>query len=392
MKQRQRRKLAGRCGLSALLVLLLLLSVLAGCSKQTETEAGEGKQTEKAVNTSAGVVDETETTAGMETEIRMETELETELETETEPPKPDPLAAALEQYRMIVSQAAAYDYGAIAEPTGVYRYALVPMRAGEEIPALLLEQETTFGISYICVFQYDADKKTILQAADPIQEGVAGGGGYRGGLSAAGDGNGLLSTEFSSGSGEGSTSRITLEGGILQREILWEGNIFDDTDQTGDEIGFREIDWYDSSDLSALDGQASSEASSAPGPGDTPSGETEALTDGNRIVFTGTLGLYSHNEVLSLQGISDPDPGSDMGETYWLIVLDTPQDMTLKSGSGMGSREDEVTMINVTGAGSLEQYAGQHLTFSIDADNTWWPSDTGLPLGQPNTKDLHVLE
>ena len=73
-------------------------------------------------------------------------------------------------------------------------------------------------------------------------------------------------------------------------------------------------------------------------------------------------------------------------------MLDTPQNMNLRSGGGeTGGYESQVLMVNVTEASGLEQYDGQHLTFSIDGENTWWPTDTSLPVGQPHTSDVHVL-
>lgn len=306
-----------------------------------------------------------------------------------------PVELALEQYRAIVSQADTYDYDSADEPTGAYRYALVPMTPGAEAPALLLEQDTAFGISSILVFQYDTDSDSVLQAADTLSEGVGGAGGYRGSLSAAGDGNGLLSTEFSSGTGMGSTSRTTLDGDRLRSEVIWEGNIFDDTDMAADEIGFLDIDWHDIGDTAALDSWTPGAAPAEPAPTepeDAQDTEPAQPTDGDRIVFTGTLGAYSYSDVLALQEIPDPNPGSDQGETYWLIVLDTPQGMTLRSGDGSGSYEGEVSLIDVTGADGLEQYIGQSLTVSIDADDTWWPSDTSLPMGQPRTSDVNVLQ
>ena len=304
-----------------------------------------------------------------------------------------PVELALEQYRAIVSQADTYDYDSADEPTGAYRYALVPMTPGAEAPALLLEQDTAFGISSILVFQYDTDSDSVLQAADTLSEGVGGAGGYRGSLSAAGDGNGLLSTEFSSGTGMGSTSRTTLDGDRLRSEVIWEGNIFDDTDMAADEIGFLDIDWHDIGDTAALDSWTPGAAPAEPAPTepeDAQDTEPAQPTDGDRIVFTGTLGAYSYSDVLALQEIPDPNPGSDQGETYWLIVLDTPQGMTLRSGDGSGSYEGEVSLIDVTGADGLEQYIGQSLT--VDADDTWWPSDTSLPMGQPRTSDVNVLQ
>ena len=312
----------------------------------------------------------------------------------TPEPTPDPITEALAQYRVIIGQAASYDYGA-DDPTGDYRYALVRMRAGSEVPALLLEQDTYFGISNVLVFQYEPDSGQVIRADGIMSEGVASAGGYRGGLAAAGDGNGILSTEFSSGTGMGSTSRITLDGNLLQTAVLWEGNIFEDTDQTGDEVGFVEIGWHDIADLSGLDSWTPGADVPAPRPEPTqPPTPATLPVDGNRIVFTGTIDSYTYDEVLALQGESDPNPGPYNVEREWifhLIVLDTPQTMELLSGSGAGSRSGTVSLISIVDVAGIEQYDGQHLIFSIDPSWTMWPSDTSLPLGEPRTDDLHVL-
>ena len=103
-------------------------------------------------------------------------------------------------------------------------------------------------------------------------------------------------------------------------------------------------------------------------------------TDGDRIVFTGTVGTYSYEEVIALQGCPDPNaPWSDSSQTFRLIVLDTPQEMELQSGDPVGSpRRDTVRVISVAYAEGLEQYDGQHLIFSIDPEATYWPSDTSM--------------
>ena len=91
-------------------------------------------------------------------------------------PEPDPIADALAQYRVVAAQASAYDYGA-DDPTGDYRYALARMRADSNIPALLLEQDTTFGISNVLVFQYEPDNGQAVQSDGTMSEGVAQAGG-----------------------------------------------------------------------------------------------------------------------------------------------------------------------------------------------------------------------
>lgn len=303
-------------------------------------------------------------------------------------PEPDPVAEALEQYRVIVGQASVFDYGA-AEPTGNYRYALARMCTDHDVPALLLEQDTTFGISNVLVFQYEPDSGEVIQPDGTMSEGAGQAGGYRGSLFAAGDGNGILSKEFYSGSGQGSASRVTLNGYSLQSTVLWEGNIFDDTAPTG-----GEIDWHNISDLSGLESWTPGEFQPvAPEQEVQEPEEPQIPTDGSRIVFTGTINTYSYDEVVALQGEPDPNAAYGVSQTnaHRLIVLDAPRNMTLHNGSGLDSREGEVRMIDVTKAGDLSQYDGQHLTFSIDPDNTRWPSDTSLPLGQPRTSDVHVL-
>lgn len=80
---------------------------------------------------------------------------------------------------------------------------------------------------------------------------------------------------------------------------------------------------------------------------------------------------------------------SDQDSTYRLIVLDQPREMELLGTDEY--RSGEVFLINVTEAAELAQYEGQHLTFSIDPSTCRWPSDTSLPVGQPSTADVHVL-
>ena len=134
------------------------------------------------------------------------------------------------------------------------------------------------------------------------------------------------------------------------------------------------------------------QATAAPANGtDAGNGTSTAQlpADGDRIVFRGTLKAYSHSEVVALQGQGDPE--ADRGETYYLIVLDAPQTMTVTRGDGSGSRDGEVHLVDVTYAEGIAQYVGQNLVFSIDPARTYWPSDASLPLGEPRTDDIHVL-
>lgn len=82
--------------------------------------------------------------------------------------------------------------------------------------------------------------------------------------------------------------------------------------------------------------------------------------------------------------------------TYRVIVLDAPQTLSLR---GSGGEEEyysyfskEALMINLEYTDCMNQYMGQHITFSIAPANTYWPSDTSLPVDQPFTEDIHILE
>ena len=109
-------------------------------------------------------------------------------------------------------------------------------------------------------------------------------------------------------------------------------------------------------------------------------------------MLTGTVGTYSFDEVLALQGVTypNPDPGSEKYKTFYLIVLDTPQIIAANNADGeLVSRTAKI--IDVSYADDMVQYVGQHITFSIDPHMTGWPSDTSLPLGEPGTRDIHIL-
>jgi RNA polymerase sigma factor (sigma-70 family) len=312
-----------------------------------------------------------------------------------------------EEYMITIQNAGVYEFAehGSAVPTGNYRYALVTMDPDDRFPLLLVEQEVADGMYYVLdIGKYDEETGMISAITTDIQDGVSG-GYYRSAIGIPNSGYGILRTEVMDGSGNTQISQYTLNvDNTLRGETVWSGRL----DQIPAEYTANEITWYDWTDMSGLDGLenminlSGNPAETAPesdgtqeqsDPGaaqETPS-ETALPTDGNRYVFTGTVNTYSHNEVLALQGISDPNPGSDMGETYTLIVLDTPQSMELMSGGGDGLRSGTVSIIDVTDVSGIEQYIGQNLIFSIEPTATYWPSDTSLPLGEPSTADVHVL-
>ncbi|MCI8517352.1 MAG: FecR domain-containing protein [Hungatella sp.] len=333
---------------------------------------------------------------------------------------PDPMEQAMEQYRRIIGDAQSYDiYHTFRESyetvTGNYKYALVPMDESNPVPALLLSQETYITQEDITeqvgillpqspyynywteMFQYIPDSGNV-KSFDGPWEGIDFITGEARKIFMDGSGNGALGYHAAKADrGEYLTHQIVrwvIDGEYCDMITLWESQL----GQFPEDVVFQELSWYDVGDLSGLDNWPSDTQPSAVTPDISDitvigAGDTDLPTDGDRIVFTGTLGNYTYNEVLALQGVSDPNPGySDPNETMWLIVLDTPQSMKLREhGGDEYSEQLVVSLISVWDISELEQYDGEHMIFSIDPSETYWPSDTSLPLGQPGTRDVNVL-
>ena len=300
---------------------------------------------------------------------------------------------AVERYGEIICNAPDYTYtDSDSAPTGYYRYAVIDTSISDQVPTLLLGQETENGNYYVRIFQYEPETDTVIQPERSLEEG-SDGGGYHAGLS-RGSQNAILLTETYGGSGDTEISSVTLAGGQVQLESQWSGTF----DAVPEGLNREPIPWTEISFHGSGSGRIPPEKESPVPQKETPppaASQSQSLpSDGDRIVFTGTIDTYTYEQVIELQGCPDPNaPWSDSSQTFRLIVLDTPQEMTLQSGDPVGSpRSGTVRLISVAYAEGLEQYDGQHLTFSIDPGSTYWPSDTSMPVGQPATNDVHVLD
>ena len=362
---------AAKLGLIAVAAVAVIGAGVYGVSRLSQPAAGPGEASHSSVSVSDGSAS---------------------VQTEEENPADQALEQALEQYRLIVTQADSYSYSPYpVTPTGHYRYALVQLEPDDPVPTLLLSQEGDDYSDLVLLFQYDPETDQVIHPEESLEE-YSGGGGYASGLSLQGDGMGLGLSEIAGGTGSTVMTRITLQNGALVREEQWSGRMDAADSETPD---FIDIPWHDISDLSALDSWTPEPGTPQQGGSSADSStESQLPTDGDRIVFTGTVGTYSYEEVIALQGCPDPNaPWSDSSQTFRLIVLDTPQEMELQSGDPVSPpRSGTVSLISVAYAEGLEQYDGQHLTFSIDPTATYWPSDTSMPVGQPATRDVHILE
>ncbi len=299
-------------------------------------------------------------------------------------------AEALEQYKLIISNAAGYDYYNGDFPLeGDYKYALVKLQENDPVQTLLLGAKTVRESYYIRVFRYDPGTKTVHQPAEVIDEGMVSRSVVTG-VNMMADGNGIYWISTARGDGETTLERVTLEGDVLRKELVYTGS-FDE--KLADEFKYVEIEWHSTDDLSAIDRQLSSVSPNSQSSQQLPpateiqaSTQPTLPTDGDRIVLTGTINDYDYNGVIEVQGEPDPNgPYTDRTERYVVFVLDKPQVMNIESGDTSGDkRSDEVRMIYLGPYSNLGQYYGQHVTVSVDPDEMMWPSDTRMPVGQPS--------
>ena len=116
--------------------------------------------------------------------------------------------------------------------------------------------------------------------------------------------------------------------------------------------------------------------------------------DNKRIVFQGSIKKVSHKGLLKMQGLKKSPNPTDYeyykNTKFYIIKLKPAKKMKLQSVDGMSKRK--VKLVNVTYVAGLDKYIGKNCIFSISGKDTWWPSDTSLPLGEPSTKNLHIYQ
>ena len=374
---------AGVAGLGVVKIILIALvsGVIMGGGIFTASRLIK-PNTEQVVEDSPEEDDDEEETVSEESRESKESSEETTAEI-------SPQAEALEQYKLIISNAAGYDYyNGDLTSTGNYRYALVQLQKNDLVQTLLLAKELEEGVYNIRLFQYDPNTKSVYMPPDKIEE-VKGESGIFAFVNMMANGNGIHWMSIVRGTGATDIYRVTLDGDVLRKELVYTGG-FDA--ELPDEFKSVEIEWHSTGDLSAIDRQLSSVDPSSTSPQQLPpateiQASTQATipTDGDRIVLTGTINDYDYNGVIEVQGEPDPNPSTNRTERYVLFVLDKPQVMILEQGDGSGEKVSGVVrMIYIGPYSNLGQYYGKHVTVSVDPDEMTWPSDTSMPLGQPS--------
>lgn len=309
-----------------------------------------------------------------------------------------------------------------------YSYALVNM-SDRDIPELILRKNYKY-VSRSKVFAANKDYSDVVSSNDLICDGVGDIGGFRASLSQYADSNSLSYVEWSSGTGDTEAYKVTMniaDSNPLKKEKYWSGIITDlpkqntkninfvSTDDTTllDNLAKTEDNTYEKT-VSNKGGDSNSEDKDSKKSGEnaskkadskkSASGESldskiKAEKASGRQVVSGTVKVLSYNQVLEAQNIQDPNPGSsDPNQTFMILILDNKTSVTLPHSGDMGNppHPSDATMMAFDDGSQakqiMEKYVNKKVYVSFIVNDGFFPSDTGLPLGEPHLCNLKVIE
>ncbi|WP_421775607.1 hypothetical protein [Gardnerella sp. KA01000] len=302
-----------------------------------------------------------------------------------------------------------------------YSYALVNM-SDRDIPELILRKNYKY-VSCSKVFAANKDYSDVVSSNDLICDGVGDIGGFRASLSQYADSNSLSYVEWSSGTGDTEAYKVTMniaDSNPLKKEKYWSGIITDLPKQNTKNINFVSTD-----DTTLLDnlaktedntykktvsnkgGDSNSEDKDSKKSGEnaskkadskkSASGESldskiKAEKASGRQVVSGTVKVLSYNQVLEAQNIQDPN------QTFMILILDNKTSVTLPHSGDMGNppHPSDATMMAFDDGSQakqiMEKYVNKKVYVSFIVNDGFFPSDTGLPLGEPHLCNLKVIE
>lgn len=374
---------AGGIGIAKIIGIVAAVIVLGGGSFFVTTKIIEKKPA-------------SEPTVNLADEIPVQTDsIIPETETRKELSEEEMIDEAMALYQKIIDQADSYDYHILSgEPSSEYLYAFVTMTKADKVPALLLKRGTNDGQYYVKFFDYEEETGEVHEASESLQEKTTL-------LQRMNDGEGVAYTNFVQGTGEMSISKVLLNDGEITITEEYTGNVMDDMPAS---LGRSDIKWYDASKSDGIEHWAADTApvtqsasssgnNSSTSPAATQTPGSGAATDGDRTVLTGTVKVCDYYDLVDLEG---GDPNHYVYETTTvLIILDTPQSLSCMSGdpSNQTLKTKDAWCIEVSDSAAGDFYGldGEHIVFSIDPYNTYLPSDVHMPVGQPKTKDIHIL-
>ncbi|KAB0578642.1 hypothetical protein EI53_00431 [Fusobacterium naviforme] len=305
-----------------------------------------------------------------------------------------PAEHALQEYASVIEHAADYAYDdSLADwATGAYYYAVLNISSEQpDIPQLILQQE---GTGVLVAFDFDPQTGHAVQISGELPQGtMVNGAAVLGGLMVKTDGSGLSSVSFSRGTGETIHYFYSISNHAVSKSIEWEGN-FGDTPAVSEAA---DIIWHSTSDKSGLEQYTPGEKTVQENTEDSSAHPEEEIQQKIRdaensglVVLRGRLREMTYAQVLELQNKRDPNPGySDPDEKMLIFELTEPREIAFRTYDDRLSPHT-VRIIRIWGSQELSAYYDREVVMSFDPSDTYWPSDTSVPLGQPSG-DGHLL-
>lgn len=114
-----------------------------------------------------------------------------------------------------------------------------------------------------------------------------------------------------------------------------------------------------------------------------------------KTVLPGTIRIFETDaQMTDFQRIQNPNAGGYECGPYAVFAFDSTAYVTAGHGDGSpGSSSKSASMVLLAQGSDVDawtSYDGKHVTCALGA--MWWPSDTGLPLGEPRAlRDVQVL-
>lgn len=347
-------------------------------------------------------------------------------------------------YKKVLANADKYDFNKSGYDSELdtsqskYSYALVNM-SDRDIPELVLRKNFEY-LPMLKFFAANKDYTDVVSSNDLICDGV-GSAGSRASVSQYADSNSLSYVTWLSGTGYTEAYKVTMnieDSNPVKQEKYWSGIITDLPKQNVKDINFVSTD-----DTTLLDNLAKTEDntyektvsnkggdsnsedkdskksskkadkkadkkddkksskkanSKKAASGESLDSKIKAEKASGRQVVSGTVKVLSYNQVLEAQNIQDPNPGySDPNQTFMILILDNKTSVTLHHSGDMGNppHPSDATMMAIEDGSQvkqiMEKYINKKVYVSFTVNDGFFPSDTGLPLGEPRLYKLKVI-
>lgn len=292
-------------------------------------------------------------------------------------------ANAIAAYMEILANPSSYSISDAAQyvPNGTYSYAVVEATS-DSIPELLLRVNSA-EYSPVLVFTYDDDTKTAVQAEGAFIDGASGAGGARSRIRASNSGVGIYQVDWNSLREIAQNTLYGIQDNTLTKVSGPEEFVF-----ANSMPDHHEISWISVSDKTGLFTIQRGGTSITP----TPPTSTQAPA-ANLHHFSGMVTMQTADELMKGEPTPNGEPATDL---HLVLVLDSPIEITArKAGSAsQTSTISEVSLgqyIPTNGDNEWLNFLNTNVEITANADQVWFPTDTGLPLGMLRLQDYVSL-